>query len=133
MVREAEGLWMVLDALDECPTRAEYPAGGLLPWIQSLNSSQINIHLIVTSRPEQDIEASIKSWARDQDIIPIQSDLVREDISAYVHARVREHGTLSKRWCTRPNMQDEIEIALTEKANGMYVVYIQSLTTADEV
>ncbi|KAI1754784.1 hypothetical protein F4782DRAFT_462126 [Xylaria castorea] len=120
MVQEVKAVWIILDALDECPTRTEYPTGGLLSWIQSLQNSQVNTHIIITSRPEQDIEASIKSWARGQDIIPIQNDLLQEDIGAYIGARVREHGILKERWCNRSDIQDMIERALNEKANGMF-------------
>ncbi|KAI0192278.1 hypothetical protein EV127DRAFT_468867 [Xylaria flabelliformis] len=119
MIKKVQEVWIILDALDECPTRTEYPTGGLLSWIQNLHSSQVNTHLIITSRPEQDIEASIKSMARIQDIIPIQTDLVQEDIGAYVRARVREHGTLSERWCGRSDIQDMIENTLKERANGI--------------
>ncbi|KAI0552688.1 hypothetical protein F4679DRAFT_571458 [Xylaria curta] len=110
----------MVEEVKACSTRTEYPTGGLLSWIQSLQKSQANTHLIITSRPEQDIEASIKAWARDQDIIPIQNDLVQEDIDAYVRARVREHGTLSKRWCSRSDIQCLIESALKENPNGMF-------------
>ncbi|KAI8624181.1 ankyrin repeat-containing domain protein [Xylariaceae sp. FL1651] len=120
MIQQAGEIWIVIDALDECNKRHEYPAGGLLSWIQSLQGHQPNIHLLVTSRPEQDINAAIKSWAREQDIISIQSDLVSEDINAYVCARVREYGPLSKRWHTKPEIQDEIEDALIKKADGMF-------------
>ncbi|RYC63098.1 hypothetical protein CHU98_g3117 [Xylaria longipes] len=112
MAQGVKGIWIVLDALDECTIRDEYPTGGLLSWTRSLQTSQANVHLLVTSRPEQDIEASIKGWARNQDIIPIQNDLVREDIGAYVHARVREHGILSKRFRLVACQLDELEKCL---------------------
>lgn len=119
MVQQVGEVWIVLDALDECQTRKEYPAGGLLPWIEHLlGSQQTNVHLLVTSRPEQDIKLAIETWARKQDIVPIQSDLVAEDIRAYIHTRVRKHQGLS-RWQSRPEVQENIEATLTKKANGM--------------
>lgn len=119
MIQQVGEVWIVLDALDECQIRKEYPVGGLLPWIEHLlGSQQTNVHLLVTSRPEQDIKSAIGNWAREQDIVPIQSGLVAEDIRAYVHTRVRKHQGLS-RWQSRPEEQGEIEAALTEKANGM--------------
>ncbi|KND89507.1 Ankyrin repeat domain-containing protein 50 [Tolypocladium ophioglossoides CBS 100239] len=120
MVQQAGSVFIVLDALDECQTRKAYPTGGLLPWIQSLvDSQQTNVHLFVTSRSEQDIKSAIETWARNQDIIHIKSDLVADDISAYIHARVRQNEGL-KRWQSRPEVQDEIEAVLEEKANGMF-------------
>lgn len=78
----------------------------------------MNVNILATSRPEQDIQSYIKKWAREQDIIQIQSDLAAEDIRAYIHTKVREHDGLS-RWQWRTDVQDEIESALTQKAYGM--------------
>jgi hypothetical protein len=119
MVQQTDEVWIVLDALDECRTRDEFIAGGLLSWIQNLQNSQTNIHLLVTSRREQDIEAAIKSWAHDDDIIPIQSELVEDDIKAYIYSRVREQGELSRRWHSRPTIQSEIEAALIQRSDSM--------------
>ncbi|KAI1085934.1 ankyrin repeat-containing domain protein [Rostrohypoxylon terebratum] len=118
MVQQTDGVWIVLDALDECNIQNEHRAE-LLRWIQNLRGLQMNIHLLVTSRPEQDIKATIESFSRSQDIIPIQSDLIEEDIRKYIHARVREHLGL-KRWQSRSDVQTEIEVALIEKADGMF-------------
>ncbi|KAI1330207.1 hypothetical protein F5Y16DRAFT_415646 [Xylariaceae sp. FL0255] len=120
MVHKAGEAWIVLDALDECPQRNEYSEGALLSWISHLHELGTNIHLLVTSRLEQDIEAALKRWAQDRDVIPLQSDLVQRDINAYIRNRVREQGVLSERWRTRPEIQAEIEVALTKKADGMF-------------
>lgn len=120
IMQQVGEIWIVLDALDECQSRKEYLAGGLLPWIEYLLGvqQQISVHLLVTSRPEQDIQSVIERCARRQDIISIQSNLIEKDIHAYVHTRVRDCHGLS-RWRSRPEVQDEIEDVLTEKANGM--------------
>lgn len=120
MLHKAEDVWIVIDALDECQTRRGHSGGGVLSWIQSLQDSQKKLHLLLTSRPEQDINASIRGWARDQDILSIQGDLVRGDIDAYIRARVKDNGEF-RRWHTRPDIQAEIEAALIEKADGMCV------------
>lgn len=105
MAQEAGKVWIILDALDECPRGKEQQREKPLSWIEHLRSSQMHIHLLVTSRPEQDI-------------IPIQSDLIGEDISAYNRARVRYHEGLRK-WGSKPKVQSEIEARLIEKANAM--------------
>ncbi|KAI0119987.1 hypothetical protein GGR51DRAFT_495851 [Nemania sp. FL0031] len=121
MVRQAGGeVWIVLDAVDECALQREDPVCGLLPWIQSLRNSGINAHLLMTSRPETDIDDSIRSWARDQDMLHIQSILVEEDINAYIRAYVRDHPRFTKMFCKRPGIQDQIENTLIKKANGMF-------------
>ncbi|ORY56389.1 uncharacterized protein BCR38DRAFT_505334 [Pseudomassariella vexata] len=119
MLQQAGEVWIVLDALDECKTRKYYPTGGLLPWIRNLRDLQTNIHLLITSRPEQDIKETVEKLARNKDIISLQSDLIEDDICGYIRARVKQSEGLS-RWHERPDMQSKIEATLVEKANGMF-------------
>ncbi|KAI4599633.1 hypothetical protein KJ359_001730 [Pestalotiopsis sp. 9143b] len=116
MIGNLGEVWIVLDALDECT-----PRGDLLAWLRSVNqdlSVQVKMHLLVTSRPEQDIKSAIKRYACDEQIIAIRDDLLKGDIRNYVQARVREHEGLS-RWRGYQEIQDKIEASLLEKANGM--------------
>ncbi|WQF89312.1 Putative NACHT nucleoside triphosphatase, P-loop containing nucleoside triphosphate hydrolase [Colletotrichum destructivum] len=118
MAQQIGEVWIVLDALDECQARTGLRNEGLLHWIESvLNSSQVNAHLLITSRPEHDIKSALERYVDDQ--IILQSDLVAEDIRAYVHGTVRQHEGF-KRWRTREEIQNEIESHLIEKANGMF-------------
>ncbi|KAK6524342.1 hypothetical protein TWF281_011250 [Arthrobotrys megalospora] len=135
MIQRIGEAWIVLDALDECPTRNGPYNEGLFFWMKDLlNYQQANIHLLVTSRPEQDIEAAINKWSRDQSFpvqsIAIKTDLISNDICSYISARVRD-GEGLKRWSPRGDqseaqrkaqkeIQDEIETSLTAKANGMF-------------
>lgn len=124
MLQQAGEVHIIVDALDECQTRKEYPTGGLLTSMEALaTSQQTNIHLLVTSRLEQDIKSSIESWARNQDIVPIQSERVADDIRAYIKARVRVSKGPLKRWKERPEVQDEIETRLSEKVKEMWVIH----------
>jgi hypothetical protein len=120
MIDQAQEIYIVLDALDESRTRKGPLSEGLLAWIQSLlDLQQRNIHLLVTSRPEHDIEQVLREVAQsDQDIVPLQSDLIEDDIRSYVHTRVRTGDGL-KRWRSRPVVLDEIQRVLMEKAQGM--------------
>jgi hypothetical protein len=119
MIQQAGEVWIVVDALDECRTRKGFPTIGLLSWLKTLlDTQQLNVHLLVTSRPEQDIESAITGWDRIQDVVPIQSKSTMDDIRAYVHTRVRQHPGLA-RWQQQPKVQGEIEAALVEKADGM--------------
>ncbi|GKT92457.1 ankyrin repeat protein [Colletotrichum tofieldiae] len=117
MAQQTGEVWIVLDALDECQKRTGLSNEGLLYWIEGiLNLPQVNIHLLVTSRPEHDIKSALERFINNQ--IPLQSDLVTDDIRAYVHGTVRQHEGF-KRWRTREEILDEIEGHLMEKANGM--------------
>ena len=118
-IKQVKEVWIVLDALDECHTRKGLPTEGLLSWIREvLHSEQTNVHLLVTSRQEQDIESGIMTFARNDDIVPIQSSTITDDIRAYVQTRVRGDNPL-KRWRSRPDVQQEIETQLIKKADGM--------------
>lgn len=88
--------------------------GGLLPWLRDFQNSQINTHILATGQPEQDITSAIEEWARSQEMIPIHSSLIDEDIRAYVYTRVGCHKGLN-RWQRHPDVQTEIEAALTKK------------------
>ncbi|KAH8587961.1 hypothetical protein B0O99DRAFT_694005 [Bisporella sp. PMI_857] len=115
MIHEAGEVWIVLDALDECKPRKE-----LLSWIKDhFQSSQAKVHLLITSRPEQDIKSAVERYASNEEMIDIRGDLIEGDICSYVRARVRAREGLS-RWQQRPDIQGEIETALLEKAHGMF-------------
>lgn len=122
IVNESGEVWIILDALDECKMRQDwngYPGYGLLSWIKSLVSYKMaNVHLIFTSRPEQDIKSAVDKWMDKENMFPVESGLMNEDIQEYVHTKVREHEGL-ERWHSQPYIQKEIEKALLKKANGM--------------
>jgi len=119
MIGSSEGVYIVLDALDECQTRTGSHTEGFFAWIKDLlGSRQKNVHLIATSRPEQDIQSTLTELIDEEHRIPIQSDLTRDDINAYIRTRVREGDGL-KRWRKQQDVQEEIEAALMQKANGM--------------
>ncbi|KAH7030625.1 uncharacterized protein B0I36DRAFT_348831 [Microdochium trichocladiopsis] len=113
MFQSAGGVWLALDALDECTTRQE-----LLDWIRHLRETSPGVSLIATSRLEQEIEASIRRMKSGTSIIPLQSERVHCDIQQYVEAKVYGDSAL-RRWRNRPAIQAKIQKALIEKANGI--------------
>jgi Cdc6-like AAA superfamily ATPase len=119
MIELVKEVWIILDAIDECVERKGGPTKGLLLWIRDLvKSEKSNVHCLITSRPEDDIRAELSGLASKKNIISIQSDLVNDDILAYIHVRVRE-GEGLKRWRNHKDVQNEIEDGLTQKADGM--------------
>ncbi|KAF3768506.1 hypothetical protein M406DRAFT_336936 [Cryphonectria parasitica EP155] len=119
MIQQIGEVWIVLDALDECQTRTGPRDEGLLRWIKSiLHSPRLNVHFLVTSRPEHDIKSALERFVDGQ--IILQSDLVTEDIRAYVHGTVRNYEGFN-RWRSYKSIQNEIESHLREKANGMFL------------
>lgn len=119
MIERTKELWIVLDAIDECTERKGDSMEGVLMWIRDLVTvRQGNVHCLVTSRPEQDIQSELNELTSEKSRIPIQGKLVRDDISAYIHTKVRE-GRELKRWRGHEDIQEEIAKRLSEKADSM--------------
>jgi Cdc6-like AAA superfamily ATPase len=114
MLSGAQSVSIILDALDESKSREE-----LLAWLKTLvKGNHSECQLLVTARREEDIESALWRWTRSEERIPIQQSDVDVDIRAYVHTEVH-HGEVLRRWRSRPDLQEEIETKLMEKANGM--------------
>ncbi|KAL9097530.1 MAG: hypothetical protein Q9165_000426 [Trypethelium subeluteriae] len=119
-IEHGDQIWIILDALDECTAKQGLQNDSLLPWIRDLIGAKLDhVHVLVTSRPEHDIERTFQDLASIDDIIRLNSNLVSNDIYTYIHARVRDHDGL-ERWRGRPDVQDEIEKELTKRAKGMF-------------
>ncbi|KAI0385877.1 hypothetical protein F5Y04DRAFT_268633 [Hypomontagnella monticulosa] len=118
MIKQAGSLWIIIDALDECVTRRESHSGKLFPWIESLRKAEMNVHLLVTSRPEQDIASNIRNWARNTEIVLLQGIAINEDIRTYIGARLSE-GEM-QRWRSELEVEQYIKNTLEKKADGMF-------------
>jgi len=106
--------FIVLDALDECAEREK-----ILNWIQTFileKKKNLGLHLIVTSRPEQEIEDKFKSC--------YYLDLVEEsenhDLVSYIDYQLENNSNLRK-WDSET--QEQIKSTLIKKADGMYVYF----------
>jgi len=113
MICQANEATVVLDALDESNNRE-----AVLEWVQELLNAKHKLHILVTSRKEEDIESMIRERHSDEETVAIKGNGVAGDIRAYIHTRVRSHKDL-KRWASRPAVQEKIETKLMEKADGM--------------
>jgi hypothetical protein len=111
----------VLDALDECTQRAE-----LMEMIETMVGWKIqNLHLLVTSRRERDIESSLEGFVDPQNSICLQSEVVDKDIQRYVRQRLSNDKRLRK-WEKDSSMIGQIENVLISGAKGMYVCLFRS-------
>lgn len=114
MYQEFDDIYIILDALDECTDRLE-----LLNVIEKIHRWKIgNLHFIVTSREEKDIQESLDSLTGKDKQLSIQSALVDDDIRAYIQDRLKTDRQL-RRWQSRLVIQQEIENALMDRAAGM--------------
>lgn len=114
MIQEFDETFVILDALDECKERQN-----LLEDIDEIIAWKIGkLHILATSRRENDIIESLEPLLSDKNIICIQSELVTDDIRTYIHERLRTDRRL-RRWQKKPEVQREIETTLMGKSHGM--------------
>jgi NACHT domain len=117
IIKEIPRMYLVLDALDECDTRDEL----LEIFISMADWNAGNLHILLTSRKERDIEDSFTEIVDSENIICIQSNLVDPDIRAYILERLSKDKDL-KKWHKDSEIRGQIEHALMEKASGMYAL-----------
>ena len=104
--------FIILDALDECAEREE-----MLNWIQTFilqKNINLGLHLIVTSRPEQEIKDKLKSYH----YLDLVEESTNHDLVAYVDYQVQNDSDLQK-WDSET--QEQMKLKLLEQADGMYV------------
>jgi hypothetical protein len=111
--------FIILDALDECTEREK-----LLNWIQTFNlekDKNLGLHLIVTSRPEQEIEDKFNS----SHYLDLVKESENHDLVAYLDYQLQNDSDLQK-W--NSDTQKQIKLKLMEQADGMYVYYQHLMT-----
>jgi hypothetical protein len=109
-------VYIVLDALDECTRRQE-----LMDVLETVAGWQLdNLHLLMTSRRERDIESSLESYVKEEDTVCVHSDVVDRDIQLYVQQQLSDKKALAK-WNRDAAVRQEIKAAITDNAHGMYV------------
>ena len=114
MIQSFSGdVYLTIDALDESSEREKVLS--LLEGMRQLIDA--NIHILLASRREQDIDQSLCHLQRDQKIC-IQSTVVDEDIREYTRQRLRKDMAFD-RWRKDPALLEEIEDKVTAKADGM--------------
>ena len=105
--------FIILDALDECAEREK-----LLNWIQTFvweKNTNLRLHLMVTSRPEQEIEDKLKSYH----YLDLVEQPENHDLMAYLDYQLQNDSDLRK-W--NSEIQEQIKLTLMKQADGMYVI-----------
>jgi hypothetical protein len=114
VIQSLDHVFVVIDALDECPKGQERDS--LLTVLSNVKSSSLyNLHLLVTSRREPDIEENLGPLLTSQPI-SLQGSEVDWDIQSHISSVLATDPKL-KRWSD--DVKQEIETALTIGANGM--------------
>jgi ankyrin repeat domain-containing protein 50 len=107
-------VFIVIDALDECPKGEERES--LLAVLSNIKSrTMYNLHTLVTSRREPDVEENLTPLITSQPI-SLQGVEVDGDIQAHISSVLATDPKL-KKW--PDDIKHEIEVTLTKGANGM--------------
>ena len=104
-----DDVYIVLDALDECSERRD-----LLKWItEMICLGKDKLHLLATSRPEEDIVMHLLSLNPGH--VCMEPELVKWDIAKYIDSILDEKNQWSN------DTKATIKSTLLEHAGGMYV------------
>ncbi|KAH9966341.1 hypothetical protein BGW80DRAFT_734307 [Lactifluus volemus] len=112
-------LFIVIDALDECPQSAGTPSPrervlDLVKWLVNLHLSYL--HICVTSRPEMSIQAALEKLASHTVSLHGESGQT-EDINKYIESFINSDPRTCK-W--RKQDQQLVITKLCERAGGMF-------------
>ena len=109
-----DDIYIVLDALDECTERKD-----LLKWIKQMTSwKKSKLHLLTTSRPEEEIAKQLRLL--DPDHVYIKQDLVTHDIEMHIDSVLDDEDSFD-RW--NDEIKANIKCKLLEGAGGMFVLF----------
>jgi hypothetical protein len=112
-------IYIILDALDECPLTSTVPPSPREEVLEFLNELVAlylpNLHICVTSRPEHDIRAVLERLTEHAVSLHDESGQ-QEDITNYITSFARSNQRM-QRW--RDEDKNLVIKALSEKADGM--------------
>lgn len=113
-------IFVILDALDECPSATETPSARerVLGCVEELvESGRSNLFICITSRPEHDIQIVLTPLTPPSHIVSLHDESgQREDINQYIRSFVQADREM-RRW---KGQDKELVIdALSERACGM--------------
>jgi len=113
-------IFIILDALDECPNTIETPSARekVLDFLDDLvGSEHANLFICVTSRPEQDIQSVFNSLTSPSRRVSLHDEAgQREDINSYIRSFVQTDRAM-QRW--KEEDRELVINTLSERANGM--------------
>jgi NACHT domain len=110
--------YVIIDALDECSDSPGFPSARkkVLDFMTDLiRTGHPNLHLCITSRPEQDIQSTLNPLASRR-VSLYEERGQREDINNYIRYFVRNNNPMRK-W--REEDKELVVTTLSERAHGM--------------
>ncbi len=122
-LREQPVIYLIIDALDECPGTSGVvsPRDRVLELIKNLVEPHLsNLRVCVTSRPEADIQDALHSLA-SHTVSLHEEDGHKQDMVDYVTSVVQSDQKMRK-WSAKDKKL--VIDTISEKADGMYVIII---------
>ena len=114
MMTPFEEVFIIIDALDESVAKPE-----LLAAIEEIfECEKTNLHILITSRREKDIEVSLARLGKERGSICIQGASIVADVRHYVHHQLQADNKL-RRWRKDPHVLSLIEHTLLDNFDGM--------------
>jgi hypothetical protein len=111
LVRKFDDVYLVVDALDESPRHTHRE--DLLQALEDIRHwSESGLHLLVTSRDEQDIREHLDPPAGQ--VVLMKNDSIDSDITSFISGHLD-----TKRFQKWEKHRDQIERALTQDAKGV--------------
>jgi len=112
--------FVILDALDECPSTTETPSARerVLDFVEDLvGPGYSNLFICITSRPEQDIQAVLNPLTSTSRRVSLHDEVgQREDINSYLRSFVHTDRAM-RRW--KEEDKELVVNTLSERAGGM--------------
>jgi hypothetical protein len=122
-IRGFSGVYLVLDALDEYSLEVS-DRKKLLDFIRQIQGSQLkNLHILCTSRREQDIEKAFKTFFPDSAPANVDISLITYRRKVDYDIGLNIDKTLASETYNEwsEELKKEVRQALVERADGMYV------------
>ena len=124
-------VYIALDALDECSNATGSPSARkkVLDFVRNLvGCKHPNLHVCVTSRPEQDIYTALGPSTRTSCRVSLHEEVGQmKDINSYIRSFVYTNEAM-RRW--RAEDKELVIRTLSERAGGMYALLSGYLVVA---
>ncbi|KAJ6579081.1 ankyrin repeat domain-containing protein [Mycena vulgaris] len=117
-------VYLVIDALDECPEDVRHP---FLEYLVTLGP---NVNIMMTSRPHMGLDSVFS------DLQSLEIRATDDDICKYLMMQMKHLPRLSRHIKTRPDLQDDIQSKIVDSCKGMFLLaklHIESLATKNTI
>jgi Cdc6-like AAA superfamily ATPase len=105
---------VIVDALDESDSPDD-----IVSWVRGLHQiRRDSLHLLVTSRKQGILATAIEKWPKADQLHAVKIDEINKDVAKYAHARLFQSKEFEK-WNSHKGLQEEVEKAVLQRANGM--------------